>query len=96
MSQTLFEVHVADNPFSLKQSLWSECLSALNPIAVQASSYYRSQVYTEKTGVNPLVKAAAPLLSLLGRVNAKQLHFDAEFKFKLEHEFKALLCESVS
>jgi type VI protein secretion system component VasF len=95
MSQTAFEVHVADNPFSLEQSLWSEYLSVLNPIAVQATSYYRSQIYTEKTGINPLVKAASPLLSLLGKVNAQQLRFDEEFIIYLEHEFKALISESL-
>ncbi|MDF2867365.1 MAG: hypothetical protein K0S11_835 [Gammaproteobacteria bacterium] len=93
ISDTRFDVHVADVPLNLAHSYWSDYLAALAPIATPSSSYYRSQLYTEKTGINPLVVAAAPLLCLLSRINTHQLQITAEFRIYLEHEFKAFLTQ---
>jgi|GEM_PF-2070003 len=86
-----FDVHVADASFNTTYNYWSDYLAALAPVTTQSTSYYRSQLYTEKTGVNPLVRAASPLLSLLSRLNTQQIHLTDEFSGYLEHEFKAFL-----
>lgn len=56
----------------------------------QLNAYYRSRVYTSQTGINSLVTAAQPILSLLDRIQsstklpeAKSLHH------KLMHELQA-------
>lgn len=94
MSPMSYDVHVADNPLNVEQSYWSAYLASLNPIAIHPGSYYRSQLYTEKTGINPLVTAAAPLLSLLGKLYTQQLLITEEFLTYIEHEFKAFLTQS--
>lgn len=89
-----YDVHVAENPTNLEQNYWAAYLASLHPIVAHPDSYYRSQLYTEKTGINPLVKAAAPLLSLLGQLNNQQLLINEEFFPYLEHEFKAFITQS--
>lgn len=93
MSNTSFDVHVADIPLNVAHNYWSDYLAALAPIVAPSSSYYRSQLYTEKTGVNPLVEAAAPLLRLLSQINTQQLQITEEFMVYLEHEFKAFITQ---
>lgn len=91
LSDTRYDVHVAEEPLSMAYSYWSDYLATLAPITTDSTSYYRSQLYTEKTGINPLVTAAAPLLNLLSKINTHQLQITSEFSHILEHEFKAFI-----
>lgn len=52
-------------------------------------SYYRSQLYTAYLGVNPLVTAAHPLLSVIERVTLATKPDISLFQDNLTHEFKA-------
>lgn len=94
MANTSYNMHLADNLIHLSQSFLPESSAVLAPMAAPSATYYRSQVYTEKAGVNPLVKAAAPLLSLLARLNTARLPIIADFSDYLEHEFKAFITQS--
>jgi len=55
-----------------------------------ANAYYRSLLFTAKSGVNPLVSAAQPILSLLNRIKSSpdKVSYTA-FQKHLIHEFKA-------
>ncbi len=52
-------------------------------------SYYRSQIYTTTVGLNPLVTAAQPLLSLIERLKFSTKTTLSDYKLNLLHELKA-------
>lgn len=52
-------------------------------------SYYRSQLYTSYLGLNPLVVAAQPILSVIERVKLSAKAGLLDFTENLQHELKA-------
>lgn len=58
----------------------------LNP---NHASYYRSHLYTSYHGINPLVTAAHPLLSIIDRLQlSRYVKADSEFYTNLQYELK--------
>jgi type IV/VI secretion system ImpK/VasF family protein len=53
------------------------------------SSYYRSHLYTSYHGINPLVTAAHPLLSIVDRLQlSRSIDTNSEFYSNLQYELK--------
>jgi type VI secretion system protein ImpK len=56
-----------------------------------SNTYYRSHLYTSYHGINPLVTAAHPLLSIIDRIQlSTQLNASSEFYQNLQYELKVL------
>lgn len=70
--------------------------SAREPIA-RIHSYYRTKTFTPTTGINPLVTAASPLLSLAGKLLRCDRYEDIDALYHgLIHEIKAFEHQTLS
>lgn len=53
----------------------------------KSSSYYRSHLYTSYTGINPLITAGHPLLSIIDRIQlSRQVTTSSDFYSNLQYE----------
>lgn len=69
---------------------------AREPIA-RIHSYYRTKTFTPTTGINPLVTAASPLLSLTGKLQRCDQYEDIDALYHgLIHEIKAFEHQTLS
>ncbi|MBI5448682.1 MAG: DotU family type IV/VI secretion system protein [Gammaproteobacteria bacterium] len=72
--------------FSTQEETDSNYVSSL----AHTHSHYHSKLYTSVVGVNPLIAAASPLLSLMGRLkSAAQFTDISELYLDLIHEIKS-------
>lgn len=61
------------------------------------SSYYRSHLYTSYHGINPLVTAAHPLLSIIDRLQlSRSVETDSDFYSNLQYELKVFEGRSIN
>lgn len=64
--------------------------SSAQSVKAEVQPYYRSRLFTVHTGLNPLITAAAPLLTMLTSLQDPQQKIDLdEFQITLNHELKA-------
>ena len=76
--------YFSSTPFSLEQA------SAAPHSHSQTQTPYHSKLYTSKISVNPLLAAASPLLSIMGRLHSTAQPYDiAELYLDLIHEIKS-------
>lgn len=67
----------------------------LPTLSASQHAYYRSRIFTAQAGDNPLLVAASPILSLLGRLQyCKQLPIGLDLHTHLAHELNAFETQS--